>query len=308
MSVFADRGPQAAMLADGKRLHLQQGPIDLIIEACGQRDEVRQALRQAVETFQNVLPDLVGELTFLRSRWKKTAAPPCGSVAQRMWRAAGLHGAKTFVTPMIAVAGAVADHVLEALIAGRTLERAYVNNGGDIALWLAPDYAFRVGICPDPATGAVAAAVVIGAKDGIGGIATSGWRGRSHSLGIADAVTVLAANAANADAAATLIANAVDLPGSPRVIRCPACELSPDSDLGDRLVTIGVETLSRTEVRGAIERGVTVAKRMLDAELIVAAYIALQGQMANAGRKTADQLQPLQFDRIPTPRTESIHA
>ena len=47
------------------------------------------------------------------------------------------------------------------------------------------------------------------------GIATSGWRGRSFSLGIADAVTVLAATAAEADAAATMIANAVDLPGHP---------------------------------------------------------------------------------------------
>ena len=38
------------------------------------------------------------------------------------------------------------------------------------------------------------------------GVATSGWRGRSHSLGIADSVTVLAATAAMADAAATVIA------------------------------------------------------------------------------------------------------
>ena len=49
------------------------------------------------------------------------------------------------------------------------------------------------------------------------GIATSGWRGRSFSLGIADAVTVLAATAAEADAAATVIANAVDLPGHPAI-------------------------------------------------------------------------------------------
>ena len=46
--------------------------------------------------------------------------------------------------------------------------------------------------------------------DGVGGIATSGARGRSFSLGIADSVTVLAEDAATADAAATLIANAVD--------------------------------------------------------------------------------------------------
>jgi uncharacterized protein len=64
------------------------------------------------------------------------------------------------------------------------------------------------------------------------GIATSGRHGRSLSLGIADSVTVLAATAAAADAAATLIANAVDLPGHAAVRRAPACSLDPDSDLG----------------------------------------------------------------------------
>ena len=41
-----------------------------------------------------------------------------------------------FITPpWRAVAGAVADEVLQALVHGRGLKRAYVNNGGDIALY-----------------------------------------------------------------------------------------------------------------------------------------------------------------------------
>ncbi len=88
----------------------------------------------------------------------------------------------------------------------------------------------------------------IRAGDGIRGIATSGWRGRSHSLGIADAVTVLAATASAADAAATIIANAVDLPGHPAIARRPARALSPDSDLGTRLVTVGVGALPAAEI------------------------------------------------------------
>ena len=93
------------------------------------------------------------------------------------------------------------------------------------------------------------------------GIATSGRHGRSFSLGIADAVTVLARTASQADAAATIIANAVDLPGHPAIIRCPANELQPDSDLGARLVTRDVGELSRgarstTALRaGASRRG-----------------------------------------------------
>ncbi len=39
------RLPQIALLPDGKRLHLQDGPIDLIIEAKGREREVRAAYR-----------------------------------------------------------------------------------------------------------------------------------------------------------------------------------------------------------------------------------------------------------------------
>ena len=84
------------------------------------------------------------------------------------------------------------------------------------------------------------------------GAATKGAGGRSFSLGIADAVTVLAAIAAAADAAATIIANAVDLPGHPAIRRVPASEIDPDSDLGDRLVTVTVGRLFESEIRAAL--------------------------------------------------------
>ena len=84
------------------------------------------------------------------------------------------------------------------------------------------------------------------------GIATSGQGGRSFSLGIADAVTVLARRAADADAAATMIANAVDL-DHPAIQRRPAVRLDPDSDLGDLPVTVAVGDLSRSEVAAALD-------------------------------------------------------
>ena len=84
-------------------------------------------------------------------------------------------------------------------------------------------------------------------RDPVRGIATSGWRGRSFSLGIADAVTVLAATAAKADAAATIIANAVDLPNHAAITRVPAREIAPDNDLGERLVTRAVGISARTK-------------------------------------------------------------
>ncbi len=45
------RLPQIAMLADGKRLHLQDGPIDLIIEAKGTAADIRAAYQAASRRF-----------------------------------------------------------------------------------------------------------------------------------------------------------------------------------------------------------------------------------------------------------------
>ena len=86
------------------------------------------------------------------------------------------------------------------------------------------------------------------------GVATSGWQGRSHSLGIADAVTVLARCAAVADAAATLIANAVDV-DHPGIRREPARVLDEDSDLGDRPVTVAVPALDPETIDAALDAG-----------------------------------------------------
>ena len=137
--------------------------------------------------------------------------------------------------------------------ARRALERVYVNNGGDIALHLAAGRTFTVGLVDRPDRDGVMRAMIIDADDPVRGIATSGRHGRSFSLGIADAVTVLAATAPQADAAATVIANAVDLPGHPAIIRKPANELQPDSDLGARLVTREVGELSQSEIAAALE-------------------------------------------------------
>jgi len=115
------------------------------------------------------------------------------------------------------------------------------------------------------------------------GIATSGWRGRSFSLGIADAVTLLASRAAMADAAATIIANAVDLPGHPNVIRVPACSLAPDSDLGNRLVTQDVGELSPGEIAAALDAGAVVAHSLLSERLILSAALHLRGETRIVG-------------------------
>ena len=268
-------GPQSSRLPDGRRLHLNHGPIDLIVEAFGEDGECAAAYQQAEDRFATVLTGLVAELPELR----RPAAPMprafAGPIARRMEDAVCPFAA-AFITPMAAVAGAVADEVLAAMAEGRTLARAYVNHGGDTAILLAPGMAINAAIA---GTGnGFADRILIRHDDPVRGIATSGWRGRSHSLGIADAVTVLAQNAAAADAAATMIANAVDLPGHPAIARKPANELAPDSDLGDMPVTVAVGPLAPEEVGIALESGLAVARDFATRGLIAGAALFLNGQ------------------------------
>jgi len=192
-------------------------------------------------------------------------------------------GDARFITRMAAVAGSVADEILSVMLRSAPLRRAYVNNGGDIALHVAQDASLNVGIVDDPRAPTLFGASTLKAWHGVGGVATSGWRGRSFSLGIADAATVLAADAARADAAATLIANAIDLRGHPGITRTPADEIDPQSDLGARPVTRAVADLSGDEIEAALANGATEAQRLIDQGAIVVASLRLQGRTQIVG-------------------------
>jgi hypothetical protein len=260
----------AAALLTGGRLHLQHGPIDLILWANeGHRDAAYTA---AARRFDGLLDELVAELPVLRQPVR--AGVLRGPVARRM-EAACLPHRPVFITPMAAVAGAVADEIVAAVATVPGLRKAYANNGGDITIHLAGAETFAA-LMPG-------GRVNLHAQDPWRGVATSGWRGRSHSLGIADAVTVIAVTGAAADAAATLIANAVDLPGHRAVTRRPACELAPDSDLGGRLVTVDVGALTDTEMAQALTRGLAAAEAMRARGLIGAAHLTLNRQSRATG-------------------------
>lgn len=260
----------------GGRLHLQHGPIDLVIEAWGEKREVAAAYEQAWQRFQDVLETLVGELPLLRSVVGTAYPLARGPVARRMV-AAIWPLREVVITPMAAVAGSVADEMLAALCAGRRLDKAYVNDGGDIALHLAPDRRFDTGIVADPRRPMLCGSVCVEASDPVRGIATSGWRGRSQSLGIADAVTVLARSAAMADAAATLVANAVNAE-HPAIRRLPARQVKEDSDLGELPVTVEVGPLPPGLAEAALDSGLRVAEALRGRGLLHAAFLSLQQQ------------------------------
>lgn len=265
----------AALLDGGNRLHLQHGPIDLIIGADAQVPEARnRAFAAAAARFDGLLEELVAELPVLRAQVTPDLPALQGPVARRMQAAVRPH-ADVFITCMAAVAGAVADEILAAMTAAVPLSRAFVNNGGDIAIHLGEGARFTSAMAG--LDGRDLGRIAVSAGDGIGGIATSGAGGRSFSLGIADSVTVLARSAAEADAAATLIANAVDLPAHPGIRRQPARDLQPDSDLGARLVVTGVPDLTAAEVAQALDAGAARAAELLARGRIAAAALFLHG-------------------------------
>ena len=331
---------QRAPLSNG-RWHFQHGPIDLVIGAEGDANALAAAHAAAWQRFETVLTELVAELPLLR-RPIRGPCPLQGVIARRMWWACHpFHS--VYITPMAAVAGAVAQELIGAY-AREGVRRAWINNGGDIALHLADGESVNVGVvsdisqhtpfappqhapryrspcaarpfdtpsgvpCPEPVEGSgrtgadpdsdeqdapfglryrspgapqpsdTDASFTVDASMPVRGIATSGWRGRSFSLGIADSVTVLAKSAAMADAAATIIANAVDI-DDPRIERCPANDLKDDSDLGELLVTVDVPTLPPAAVQAALERGRRRADDLRRDGLIHSALLVCQQHAA----------------------------
>jgi ApbE superfamily uncharacterized protein (UPF0280 family) len=270
-----------ASLLPGNRLHLNHGPIDLVISADGDAADVRSAYQVAAAMFPNILPELVAKLAVLRAPIGDVKPVVMNPIARRMVDAVWPYR-DVFITPMAAVAGSVAEHVLELMVEAAPLRRAIVNNGGDIAIHLAEGQSMRAGVVGDLSLPRLDATVEIGSADPVRGIATSGWRGRSQSLGIADSVTVLAGSASMADAAATMIANAVTI-DDPAVERLPASEVRDDSDLGDLPVTVAVGLLPSQKAALALESGVRRATELQARGLIAAAYLQLQDQVLVVG-------------------------
>ena len=289
---MANMSAQSTLLPGG-RWHFQHGPMDIIIGAEGDALVLKDAHAQAWGRFKDILQELVHELPQLR-RPVQGACPVQGPIARRMWLACQPYQSWV-VTPMAAVAGAVAQELLQ-FYRAQGIQRAWINNGGDIAVHMAAGESVRVGWYANLAqfnaeqlqNGIVLdGAWEIRSDSGVSGVATSGWRGRSFSLGIADSVTVLAATAAQADAAATVIANAVNI-NDARIVRRPACEVKDDSDLGTRLVTVAVPTLPPALIEGAVAAGLACALTLRAKGLISSAVLVCQ----NHCKSTDTVLQP----------------
>ncbi|THF49384.1 UPF0280 family protein [Allorhizobium terrae] len=284
-------GSIAASYLDGDRngrLHLQHGPIDLVI-GVGDHDRVgnagveRQralAFQVAYARFATVLEELVGELSLLKMPHGATNPRPSSPIAQRMVDAVTHFSNHHFITPMAAVAGSVADEIVSAILVACQGDdrpsRLYVNNGGDIALHLASKEAFEIGIADE--SGSALGRFQVSGQEPNRGIATSGRGGRSLSMGIADSVTVIARSAAMADAAATLIGNAVDLPGHAAIARAAANSIKDDSDLGERLVVTACGALNDDDIAQALDAGEVLARHFMAKGLVARCALFLKGR------------------------------
>lgn len=261
------------------RWHLQHGPIDVVLGLEGEAAGVQAALSRVRARFEGLLGELVGELPGLRAPLH-TRPVLHGPVARRMRAACAPYADEHFITSMAAVAGAVAQELVGAAC-GPGLRRVWANNGGDVALWLARGESLSLAVCANPrvptAPSAWPAQVRIDSDSPVRGVATSGWSGRSFSRGVADAVTVLAETAAQADAAATILANAVDV-DHPAVERAPACSLRDDSDLGDLPVTVQVGALPPECLEEALDRGARLARTLCQRGWIHQALLSCQGR------------------------------
>jgi ApbE superfamily uncharacterized protein (UPF0280 family) len=266
------RRPSAA--AAGERLHLSHGPIDVVLKAC-----VPMPFAQPRPP-AGASGNPAGAVRRSPCRTPMTSPRADGPVARRMLAAWSF--ADVFVAPM--AGGRRWPTSCWQHDAAASLGASSSATRGDIAVLVAPDQTRqrRRRRVLRGATPLLNGAIRIDATSGIGGIATSGARGRSFSLGIADAVTTLARDAATADVAATLVANAVNV-DSPAIRRRPARELDPDSDLRDLPVTVSVGPLTSAEIDAALANGEGRALDYRRRGLIVDAALMLAGRSRMLG-------------------------
>ncbi|MDH5695594.1 MAG: UPF0280 family protein [Dehalococcoidia bacterium] len=181
-------------------------------------------------------------------------------------------------TPLAAVAGTTADMVADYLLK-TDATRIVVDNGGDISIRLREGEEIKVGLCLDLSRREIDYALPV--EDDCG-ICTSGIGGRSFTLGVANAVIVLAGRASVADAAASYLGNKTTL-DSPNVERDWAERIYPDTDIPGKRVTVSVGTLSEAEIQQALGSGQKEALRLINSGTIRGAVICVKDSVLPLG-------------------------
>jgi len=171
--------------------------------------EVRQAALHLVVQYRNQLENYLPR----QPRFLEALTPlPDDLTAPPLVRAMLQAGLITEVGPMAAVAGVIAEFVGRDLLKIPGCDEVVVENGGDI--FLSRKQACNIAIFAGPSSLSNRVGLRLTPGQMPCGVCTSSASvGHSLSLGRADAVTVVAASAALADAAATCIGNLVKSKG-----------------------------------------------------------------------------------------------
>jgi ApbE superfamily uncharacterized protein (UPF0280 family) len=266
------------LLKEGVAL-VDSGPLYATIHVSAGERPLSEAAIDGGNYALKILEQLAAFLPVIKSRscklYTQAGYPP---VVNDMISATQATGDPDF-TPMAAVAGAIADLVADYVTETTDATRIMINNGGDISIRLKDGNHVRVGLC----TGLAASRVdYFLSVDKDCGICTSGFGGRSFTLGIASAVTVLAGRASLADAFATYIGNKTSI-DAPNIKRERADSLDPDTDIPGKDVTTFVGDLSDAETERALQNGWEGAIRFLNNGTIDGAVIAVKRKIVTVG-------------------------
>jgi ApbE superfamily uncharacterized protein (UPF0280 family) len=262
---------------DEESVLVECGPMRLVIRAWnGEQPQIMLA-RQAAEESISYLERIARWRSQLSRPVPKIEELPEDKLALCMIAGTAAIGDDD-LTPLAAVAGTIADAVADWLFE-RGATRVIVENGGDIAIRLKAGETTTVGVRPQVNSRHISHVIRLDGSQPSWGVTTSGFGGRSLTRGIASAVTVLAANASVADAAATAIGNACFVEDG-TVVQQPAESLDSSTDLAGLLVTTEVGELVPGTVLKAIESARQKAELLAQQKIIYGAFIALQNIFA----------------------------
>jgi hypothetical protein len=262
---------------DDESVLVECGPLRLVIRAWSQKLQLLKLARQAAEESISYLERIARFRSLLSRPVPQIEDLPEDELALGMINNTRVIGDDD-LTPMAAVAGTIADAVADWLFE-KGATRVIVENGGDIAIRLAEGETATVGVRPQVNSRHISHLIRLDGGQASWGVTTSGVGGRSLTRGIASAVTVLAANASVADAAATAIGNACFVEDS-SIIQAPAESLDPNTDLAGLAVTTKVGELLPEKVLMAIESARQKAEMLSQQKIIRGAFIALQNVFA----------------------------
>lgn len=267
-------------------LEVLHGPLSLRIRAHSDGATDSSSAEEAAKAALGALEELAPLRRMLATpAWRLRPSPGWPRVLRLMVDAALQTGDHT-LTPMAAVAGSIAQVALEAgMHVG--VGTMVVENGGDIALVVAPGDSVRIGVAESIGRRRPTHVVTIDSSSGIGGICTSGLGGRSFTRGVAEAAVAVSHTAALADACATVIGNATYV-AHPAVEQRRARDLDPATDIPDLLVTTRVGSLPDDVVSRSLEQAVSVARQLIVGGTIQGAVVRVCGRAVLLPPKIAE--------------------